>query len=224
MRGKEKRIGNQQALAATIEFPQGPLRAVCIHLDAISSQKQRKDQMASILRQLEARPGLPTLLGGDWNTTTYNSRRAFFAICGFWYRVFMGVSNVIKNHYLHPYRYFEAGLFRHLQKCGFDYESCNEIGAGTNHYNVKDFKKYKILSDWVPQWCFAFIEWALRPHGGGCSLKIDWFAARDVRSVGAHDRLQFNGARALPPKVISGLSSDGKELSDHDPIVVDFIL
>ena len=34
MRGKEKRLGQQQALACTVVFPQGEVRAICAHLDA----------------------------------------------------------------------------------------------------------------------------------------------------------------------------------------------
>jgi endonuclease/exonuclease/phosphatase family metal-dependent hydrolase len=224
MKGKEKRIGNQQALAATIKFPQGDLRAVCVHLDALSSQPQRHRQMEVVLDQLKVPSGMPVLLGGDWNTSTYNSRSAFYAICGFWYRVFMGVSNVIKNHYPYPERYFEKDLFDHLKKRGFDFEGCNELGVGTNHYDVADFKRYKNLSDWVPQWCFAFIEWALRTNGGRCSLKLDWFATRALKVVGKKDQLEFNGTPAIPPRVISGLNTEGRELSDHDPIVIDFVL
>ncbi|MEW6733068.1 MAG: endonuclease/exonuclease/phosphatase family protein [Acidobacteriota bacterium] len=224
MCGKEKRLGNQQVLAATIQFPQQPLRAVCIHLDALSSQLQRQQQMNSILAHLQAPAGQPVLLAGDWNTSTYNSRTALLAICGFWYRVLMGVGNVITNHYPYPERYFEAGLFRYLKQSGFDYENCNELGVGTNHYHTKDFKRYKNLSDWVPQWCFAFIEWALRPYGGSCSLKLDWFATRDLRVVNKADQFCHNGVTAMAPKVIHGLNQDGKELSDHDPIVIDFTL
>jgi endonuclease/exonuclease/phosphatase family metal-dependent hydrolase len=235
MRGKEKRIGSQQVLAATIDFPQGALRAVCIHLDALSTQRQRQRQMASILARLTVPSGMPVLLGGDWNTSTYNSRRAIYAILGFWYRVFMGVGNVIANHYPYPDRYFERGLFQLLRQAGYDYEHCNELGAGTNHYSVDDFKKYKNLSDWVPQWCFAFIQWALRSNGGKCSLKLDWFASKDLRVVAPADLpLQYQPLPdqslspqplpALAPKVVQGLKRDGQEISDHDPILVDFMI
>lgn len=224
MKGREKRIGNQNVVAATIEFPQKSVKAVCIHLDALSTQTQRQNQMISILERLQASPDMPVLLGGDWNTSTYNSSGPFYAICGFWYRIFMGVGNVIKNHYPYPDRYFEKGLFQALKKAGFEYEQSNELGAGTNHYATDDFKKYKILSDWVPQWCFAFIVWALRPYGGKCSLKLDWFASRNLKLVGPNDQLTHNGVSATKPKVIMGLRSDGNELSDHDPIVVDFVL
>ncbi|MBL8149751.1 MAG: endonuclease/exonuclease/phosphatase family protein [Blastocatellia bacterium] len=222
MKGKEKRIGNQQALALTVDFPQGSVRAVCIHLDALSAQVQRQRQMEVILKELKVEKGIPVILGGDLNTSTYNSRHAFYAICGFWYRVFMGAGNVIANHYPYPERYFESGLFNLIKSYGFDYERSNQLGAGTVHYSTSDFKKYKNLSDWVPQWCFAFIEWALRSHGGKCSLKLDWFATKEVNVVTRP--FQDGEHTATQPFVIGGLNEDGKELSDHDPIVLDFTL
>ena len=76
----------------------------------------------------------------------------------------------------------------------------------------------------MPQWCFAFIVWALRPYGGKCSLKLDWFSSRNLKLVGSNDQLSYKGVFATNPKVIMGLRSDGNELSDHDPIVVDFVL
>ncbi|MCS6885011.1 MAG: endonuclease/exonuclease/phosphatase family protein [Acidobacteriota bacterium] len=220
MRGKEKRIGRQQALAATVDFPQGSLRAVCVHLDALSTQRQRRQQMETILKSLKADPGMPVLLGGDLNTSTYNSRHAFYAICGFWYRVFMGAGNVIANHYPYPERYFERGLFELIEQMGYDFKNCNELGVGTVHFRTSDFKKNKNLRDWVPEWCFAFIEWALRPYGGKCSLKLDWFATKGLKVIQERDNLPA----ATPPKVLSGLNRDGNEISDHDPIILDFVI
>ena len=79
MKGREKRLGSQAAVGATILHPSGPFRAVSIHLDAHSTQKHRAGQMQMILDYVETlSPRLPVLLGGDWNTATYNSSNAFF--------------------------------------------------------------------------------------------------------------------------------------------------
>jgi hypothetical protein len=62
----------------------------------------------------------------------------------------------------------------------------------------------------VPGWCFHFIRWALRNHGGRCPVKLDWFATRGVRCrnpVVIHD---LREGRAVP-------------LSDHDAIGVDVL-
>ena len=84
MAGREKRLGRQTALAADIEFPNYKLTVVSVHLDANSSQRHRRDQMRDVIDGLKT--GLPVVIGGDWNTTTYNSSRAFHAIMGFFLR------------------------------------------------------------------------------------------------------------------------------------------
>ena len=213
MRGREKRLGSQRAVVCDVEHPSGRLRAVSLHLDAHSSQRHRQRQMEVVLDFVESlRPRLPVLVGGDWNTSTYNSRRAAYAIAGFFRRVLMGVGHVVENHYLKPERWFERGLFRELERRGYAYAPLNEPGAGTLHYDVKDLAANTNMGEWVPRWCFWWIEWALKDHGGRCSLKLDWFAGSGVEPDAAE-----------PPRVVGGLRGRaGEVLSDHDPIVLDF--
>jgi hypothetical protein len=120
----------------------------------------------------------------------------------------MGVGHVIENHYLKPERWFERGLFRELERRGFRFAELNEPGAGTLHYDVKDLAANTNMGEWVPRWCFWWIEWALKDYGGRCSLKLDWFAGRGVEP----DTQE-------PPRVVGRLRGRGGEvLSDHDPI------
>lgn len=206
MASREKRLGQLNALSAEIDFPGLPVTAVTIHLDAQSSQRHRREQMSRVLSGVGE--GRRCILGGDWNTSTYNSSTAFRAIMGYWLRLLMGPDNVIRNHYMHPYRWFERPLFRLLESKGFDYHSCNLSGEQTAIYNMIDAKAHRILAEWIPGWCFPFIRWALRNHGGICPLKLDWFAAR--------------GVRCCEPVVVHNLrTSAGEPLSDHDPIAVD---
>jgi endonuclease/exonuclease/phosphatase family metal-dependent hydrolase len=210
MASREKRIGRQAAIAADIIFPNATITAVSVHLDAQSTQRHRYLQLRDILDTLPNRGCKGVVIGGDWNTSTYNSSRALHAILGFWLRVLMGVDNVIRNHYLHPYTLFERDLFRLLEERGFDYRACNRLGEHTVSYNVDDLRATKALRDWVPGWCFHFIRWALRNHGGRCPVKLDWFATRGVtcrNPVVIHD---VREGRAVP-------------LSDHDAIAVDVL-
>jgi endonuclease/exonuclease/phosphatase family metal-dependent hydrolase len=206
MASNEKRLGTQCAVAAVIDFPGSPLPVASVHLDANSTQQHRADQIRDILDALPSSG--PALIGGDWNTTTFNSSTAFHAIMGYCLRVLMGPGNVIRNHYLHPDRWFERNLFRLLEQRGYDYRNSNQIGVHTIFYEVKDIRTHKGLAEWIPGWCFPFIRWALREHGGGCPLKIDWFAARGLE---CHDPCVLHEIRkkTTPP------------LSDHDPIGVD---
>jgi endonuclease/exonuclease/phosphatase family metal-dependent hydrolase len=215
MRGREKRLGRQRAVVCEVEHPSGLFRAVSLHLDAHSSQRHRQRQMTVVLDFLETlEPSLPVLVGGDWNTSTYNSRRAVYSIIGFARRVLIGVDHFIENHYLKPDRWFERGLFRELERRGFSYAELNEPGAGTLHYDVRDLAANTNMGEWVPRWCFWWLEWALRGHGGRCSLKLDWFAGK---------RLEPDAFE--PPRVVGALRGRaGEVLSDHDPIMLDFKL
>jgi len=215
MKGNEKRLGRQRAVVCDLEHPSGTLRAVSLHLDAHSSQRHRQGQMKVVLDFLEAlSPSAPVLVGGDWNTSTYDSSRAAYSIAGFFRRVLMGVGNVMENHYLQPDRWFERGLFRELGARGFRFRELNEPGAGTLHYDVKDLAANTNMGEWVPRWCFWWIEWALKDHGGRCSLKLDWFAGRGVETDASN-----------PPRVVGHIRGPaGEVLSDHDPIVLDFTL
>ncbi len=213
MRGKEKRLGCQKVVIATVDHPLGPVRAVSLHLDAHSSQKHRYRQMKMLLDHLERLgPALPVIVGGDWNTSTYNSSRAVYSILGFFRRVLIGADGVIRNHYPYPDRWFERHLFRELERRGYRYRDLNEPGECTLHYNVRDLMMNSGLADWIPQWCFWFINWALKDHQGRCSLKLDWFAGKDIVPV-----------PDLPSRVLGDVREAYGRLSDHDPIVLDFL-
>lgn len=213
MHGKEKRLGQQRAAIADVLLPAGAVRMVSLHLDAHSTQRHRHLQMKIVLDHLESlRPQLPILIGGDWNTSTYNSRRAIYSIAGFFRRVMMGVGHVIENHYLNPARWFERQLFREIERRGYDYRSLNAPQAGTLHYDVKDLAVNTNMADWVPGWCFWFINRALEPYHGRCSLKLDWFAGKGIEPD-----------RDSPPRVIGELKDEAGKLSDHDAIVLDFV-
>jgi endonuclease/exonuclease/phosphatase family metal-dependent hydrolase len=214
MWGKEKRLGFLRALFADIEHPAGTFRAVTIHLDAHCSRAHRRRQMKIILDHLDTLEPLPTLLGGDWNTTTFNSQSSTRAIMGYWRRVFMGPKNVATRHLPHPERYFERSLFNELESRGYEFRGFNNIGTGTLHYHVESIEKNTNLRDWVPEWCFPFIFWAANRVGGKVSGRLDWFAGKGIKVV-----------TGSGPKTVGGLvDADGTPLSDHDAISLDFSL
>jgi endonuclease/exonuclease/phosphatase family metal-dependent hydrolase len=211
MLGKEKRLGYLRALIAEIEHPAGVFRAVTVHLDAHSSRKHRRLQMQIVLDHLEKLPEMPTIIGGDWNTTTFNSQSSTRAILGYWRRVFMGPNRVVKKHFPFPDDYFEKGLFAELVNRGYEYEKFNETGVGTLHYHVESIEKNTNLRDWVPAWCFPFIFWAARRVGGKVSGRLDWFAGKGIEIKGK-------------PKTIGDLfDAENVPLSDHDAITLDFV-
>lgn len=216
MVGREKRLGSQRAIIGDIEHPGGLFRAVVVHLDAHSSQGHRSLQMRLLLDHLDAlRPAVPVLIGGDWNTTTHDASRAAYSILGYARRVLMGVHYVLREHYPHPDRWFERRLFRELEGRGYDYRNLNVAGGCTLHYSIQDLAANRNMAEWIPNWCFWFINWALEREGGSCSMKLDWFAGREIRVD--PDR------EAQGPRILRDLGT-GVRLSDHDPIVLGFRL
>jgi endonuclease/exonuclease/phosphatase family metal-dependent hydrolase len=214
MWGKEKRLGRLRALIADIDHPAGTFRAVTVHLDAHCSRAHRRLQMRIILDHLDTLPPLPTLIGGDWNTTTFNSQNSTRAIMGYWRRVFMGPKRVATDHLPYPERYFERPLFDMLERRGYRYREFNESGVGTLHYHVESIEKNTNLRDWVPEWCFPFIFWAANRVGGSVSGRLDWFAGKGIRLA--------DGAE---PQTIGDLKdAAGTPLSDHDAIALEFTL
>ena len=213
MHGKEKRLGYLRALVADVEHPAGEFRAVCVHLDVHCSRKHRRKQVKIILDHLQKLPELPTVIGGDFNTTTYNAQNATRAIMGFWHRVAIGVRNVKEKHYPYPDRRFEKGLFDELEKRGFQYKKFNNAGTGTLHYDMENAAYNTNLRDWVPEWCFPFIFWASRKAGGKFSLRLDWFAGKNIEL-----------AKGEKPQTVQNLTDEnGTPLSDHDAITLDFV-
>ncbi|HEX6278434.1 MAG TPA: hypothetical protein VFZ49_00345, partial [Pyrinomonadaceae bacterium] len=214
MWGKEKRLGSLRALFADIEHPAGIFRAVTVHLDAHCSRAHRQMQMRLIIDHLDSLPKLPTLIGGDWNTTTFNSQSSKRAIMGYWRRVFMGPKNVAHNHLPHPERFFEKPLFDMLERRGYKFRDLNNVGTGTLHYHVESIEKNTNLRDWVPEWCFPFIFWAANRVGGSVSGRLDWFAGKGIEA-----------APDSPPLTIGNLvDTNGTPLSDHDAITLDLVL
>lgn len=212
MWGKEKRLGYLRAIVADIEHPAGTFRAVTMHLDAHCSKKHRQKQVQIILDHLETLPELPTIIGGDWNTSTFNSQTGTHAIMGYWRKVCItGIRNTARNHFPHPDRYFERPMFEMLKKRGWEYKKLNEYGVGTLHYDMDSIEKNTNLRDWVPAWCFPFIFWAAKQVGGKVSVRLDWFTGKGIEMIGK-------------PKTVGNLKNEaGVPLSDHDAIGLDFL-
>jgi endonuclease/exonuclease/phosphatase family metal-dependent hydrolase len=222
MKGREKRLGQIQALIATIDLDGRSVRAACVHLDQRSSPEHRRIQMERVIKALNREGRDPILMGGDWNTHTYDTHSAISAIVGFWIRVARGVKRSMKSYYPHPDKFFERRLFNMLEQNGFDYKSCNVLGGCTFHYSTADLKQYKSLGEWIPGWGFRFLERVLEPYDGQCSFKLDWFAQKGLRILGEGERAGDRKGYSISPRIIGNLTHNNQAVSDHDPIVLDF--
>lgn len=66
---EQPRIGERCAVGATIATEAGPFVAVSVHLESVGDGPYRERQMSALIDAVEAyAPGLPILIGGDFNT------------------------------------------------------------------------------------------------------------------------------------------------------------
>lgn len=209
MCGHEKRLGHQNALVVDVILPQRKVTMVVAHLDAHASQRHRGLQMKTILESINNNP-YPVIVAGDLNTSGYDTSCTAQVFFSFLRKVFYGVGSIIKDHFPYPDRVFDKYVFDVFREYGFDYESFNELGVGTLHYRVADERVLHLMEELAPRWALKVSEAILKRYGGIVSLKLDWFAGKGVRV-------------ASKPKVISGLNdNNGRALSDHDAILLDF--
>jgi hypothetical protein len=52
-------------------------------------------------------------------------------------------------------------------------------------------------------------------------MKIDWFAGRGLRALGAGEASEDDGRTSLSPTVFERTRWEGTAISDHDPVLVD---
>jgi endonuclease/exonuclease/phosphatase family metal-dependent hydrolase len=204
--GPERRIGRQRGLTAEVALPGLPIAVTCLHLDAHASRAHRCRQMQQVLAETASLRG-PHLIGGDWNTTTFDCQSGTAAVADFASRLPQGLERSLRDDQLHPERRLERPLFEALRRAGFEWDSCNVAGVPTWHFDLGDGDG--ALRDWLPRWAPRVLEWALRRSGGRSVFKIDWLAAR--------------GLACSTPQVLAGLRHAGARVSDHDPIVVDLL-
>lgn len=204
----EKRLGKKRALMAGIDLPSGPLVLACCHLDSNASPAQRALQADFLLQRAFAR-GDRVLLGGDLNTTTYNASGfgplMFDLVHKFFHQGFDGTV----RGYMKPEESYEKPLFRVLEAHGMTTAGFNDRDVGTFVYDMSDPYTIEKLHVRVGRSLTWLLDWRLRPYGGVCPAKLDWFAGRGIDPLGAW---------VVEPARIGGIPA-----SDHACIVVDLV-
>lgn len=210
-RSKEVRLGQQTVLLADLVGDDHSVTLGCVHLDAYSSQRQRVQQLRDVLCVLPKVGSV--VLGGDFNTSTYDARNTMFTALGLLYKtLFFGPDSIMRNHYLHPDRRFDRPLFREIERFGLDYKNCNELGVGTFDIVLGDEAMRAMASDKFPRFVQKYVEWAVGLNGGGCSTRLDWFAAKNITPCNS---CVVRLSEATPESVQN-------RISDHHPIMMEF--
>lgn len=213
LRSKEARLGQKRALVGKLSVADKTLTLVCTHLDAFSSPKTRSEQLAAAVTACA--DSSHVLLGGDWNTNTLNSTSTWSLIPSVMRQLTMvGPKKMVQKHHPYPERRFDRPLFNMLEDLGLDFRSCNLLGEPTYDLLSDDQELGEMASDQYPDWALKFINRLIHKTGGRIGLKLDWFAAKNLKilenKVIGSKEIRLPGLETRP--------------SDHHPIVTHFQL
>ena len=203
--GAEKRLGRRRVLVATCEVGGRECDFAVTHLDFNSSPRQRRAQLGAALDALPA-GDWPQLVGGDWNTSTYDLSSARGLAANLFFKfAFLGVEQTVA-HYMAPDLLFEKPLFALLERRGFSCRPYNDLSHGTLHYDVEAPVDAAKTRQFVPGFVWRWLRRRLEPWGGCVPIRLDWLAGRLFEPV----------APATLPLPRRG----GKAVSDHGAVAV----
>jgi len=195
----EGMYGRFIALAATIERPGAPFVAVAVHLEVHRTRRHRAAQVAALMEALRAGRH-PVILGGDFNTHTFDRGR--------WLDPYRGAlvfaaypGPMLRRRLLWPERGgAREPLFDALGTAGFEWEQFNDRRPTLALRFTRVPEATGMLASPAAR---AFLRWPERR----ALLKLDWFAGR--------------GWSAGRGETVTGLDGPGRA-SDHAPLIAEF--
>lgn len=202
----EKRLGKKRALAAEVLLPSGPLWVSTCHLDSNASPRQRSEQLSALLREL-ATHGERQLVGGDFNTTTYDASGKGALFYDLLHKFVSRGFNATVDGYMTPEASYEEPIFAVLDELGFAHDGFNDRSHGSYFYDVESPYAEAKLVQKVGGVATRWLQRRLRPWNGCVPAKLDWFVGRNLRPVSAG--------------VVEVMPQNGIPVSDHQPILVD---
>ena len=211
----EKRLGSRKGLICTIPIGHRTLDFAVTHIELATSATQRSLQVETLLQALSQSTADGSLIGGDFNTMTYDLRSKKHLFLSLLYKAFFGLHRVIR-HYMTPDKHFEKHLFNALLQHGFDYNTFNNHTMGTIYYDINNpIVETKLRQYRIPAFVLKILRWELSRYNGRVPLRLDWFAGKNLNVVSQ----PTNGYEL--PQVIDTPLFDEQPVSDHSPIVVD---
>ena len=202
----EKRLGKKRAVIAELETARGPIVVAQAHLDSNASPRQRAQQLAALLAQANEL-GVPRILvGGDFNTTTYDLGSKWGMVKDILHKLFVtGFDGTVAN-YMTPDRRYELPIFEALRTAGFSVDGWNDRDAASMSYDFSDPYTLNKVRTAVGGMLTRWLVRRLRRFGGVVRARLDWFAG--------------HGLTPVAPRVVH---VDG-HATDHDAVVVDVAL
>jgi endonuclease/exonuclease/phosphatase family metal-dependent hydrolase len=197
----ERMAGRHVALVATIERPRAPFVAIASHLEVHRTRADRAEQMRVLLEAMREEHR-PVILGGDFNSHTFDRGRAWDPWCGAAI-LMLWSDRALARRLLHPDRGgARERLFDHLRRHGFEWERYIDRQP-TLALRFERLDELRAFPDFAQRPIKRALAWAERRG----RLRLDWFAGRG-----------WSGGRGF---TVSGLDGPGKA-SDHAPIVAEF--
>lgn len=206
----DRKLGQEKAIVADLLIDEKTtLTVVCANFSVYTSAFQRARKLKLILRKLsQNQQKHPILIAGDFKTSTYDCSSPssrFFSVLNKMYR---GFDYIVQEHHDFPEKYFEKALFKTAKEFGFRFKELNEMGVGNVHKTILSLAKSE-------GWFDRMLQKLLKSKAEKFTFKQDWFFASDsVKESHAH--------QSERPKVITHLFHNGKSVSSHDPVLLDF--
>lgn len=208
----EKRLGSKKSCVAKIQVGEKNLGLGVAHLDSGASPKQRAEQLQGILESLERTKAEIQIVGGDFNTTTWDFRSPLFTVKEVLYKGFIfGIDETIEN-YLVPFERFEKPIFDKLNEFKFDIKEFNEMKKGTLFFEIDDEITSKKALELMPKFLLNYAKKRLSKWDGKIPMKLDWFAVKSASK---------NFPKTSFKKIVGLQNFEGLRISDHLPIVLE---
>ncbi|MBF0103752.1 MAG: hypothetical protein HQM16_00365 [Deltaproteobacteria bacterium] len=214
--GPKKILGCEKVLLADLVIDDNRhLTVVCINLPDYSSPRHRYKYMRQVMGSLKDHQirKTPILIGGDLKTSTYNCKTELHFFLSVLNKVYRDFDFIAGEHHVFPERFFEKHFFDYLKSRGFYFDILNEMGTGC--FNVKPEEIFAAYTKKRDTKLYNLVRSLLKNRNEKLSYKHDWFIGnRFIKPSESH--------QAERPKVISHLFFDGRPVSSHDPVLLDF--
>lgn len=202
----EKRFGGRRGLGVRLLWRGRPLTVATTHLEVRNTPRCRARQFEAFLRGLAvggdgAVDGSPSIVTGDWNTSTFR-RGTLAASAAEFLRIVSTHPDRLARQLAWPVQ--REPLFALLASAGFRWADCNDDTPTAE----ERLGRVEDLGHLHPR----LAEGLLRVSGLADRvlwMRLDWIAARGLRSTGA-------------PRTLPAGTHDGRPLSDHAIIGAEF--
>lgn len=201
---REGKVGDFVALSVVVQHPVRPFRVIVTHLDVHGTPARRCRQMQEIL---DATPPGPTILSGDFNSTTL-ARGNLQRTAGAFAVLSLTPTPLLRRRLQQPDKPLQApreSLFTALRGAGFSWEHSND-GQETLDLLLKDVQEAQELPRALRALARPFLSHVERRT----RHRLDWIAARGLQVVPDSAATQVQWMRGDHPA------------SDHAPIACSF--